>query len=890
MTIKDGHMQGFYDFGPFRIDAAQRVLLKNGELVKLTPKLFDTLFALVQSGGRVVEKGHLMETVWPDVAVEESNLTANVSLLRKILDEGTGTGGYIETLPKRGYRFVAEVREVPGEDCNMIVRRQRTRARIIMHEEFEEEDAQAGAISADAGGSPTAHHLSGDARLHEMLETRPNNLAWQLTPLVGREREAAQAIELLRDGSVRLVTMTGVGGTGKTRLAQEVARRLLSHFADGVFFVELAAVDDAQLVAPSIAQTFGVKEAGIGSLTDALKNHLREKQILLVLDNFEQVTAAAPLLSELLAASRQLKILATSRTLLHLSVEREFKVPPLAVPSDAAEVSAQGLMKMEAPRLFAERARAVKPNFTLTDENARSVAEICARLDGLPLAIELAAARIKILSPQAISARLENRLRLLTGGARDLPARQRTMRGAIEWSYELLDEGEQTLFRRLAVFAGGFLIEAAETIVSVGQSADTGADGQTITSGLAPLTDVLDLITSLLDNSLLVQKEQADGESRFHLLEVVREYASEALQASGEGEAMRKSHARYFLALAKEAEPEFFGARGAKWLDRLEDEHDNLRAALSWSALNDAETAISLTAALRSFWTLHNYLTEGRRWLETALELSHLAPADVRFKLLHGLGQAALYHGDKETARRMHEEGLAAARAAGNKRQIALSNRGLGAVAKQQDDIASARKFIEEGLAISRESNDEFGIAVSLNALGDLARMEDDYRAARPLFEEALTICRHIGNQEGVCGCLNNLGAVAYGEGDYEAARAHYAEALATAQEMGDKVTVSYSLDGFAALAAARGDARCATRLAGATERLRESLGFETEPAESRFRNAYLAGLRVALEEEAFAALYKQGRALKTGEAVALALEAVPSPVSVAASKDVDKR
>ncbi|HEX8474541.1 MAG TPA: tetratricopeptide repeat protein [Pyrinomonadaceae bacterium] len=872
MTIKDEQVQSFYDFGPFRIDASQRVLLKDGELVKLTPKLFDTLFALVQSGGRVVEKGDLMEAVWPDVAVEESNLTANVSLLRKILGEGTGAGRYIETLPKRGYRFAAEVREVSSADSNMLVRQQRTRARIVVREEFED-DLTTGAFAKDDGVRAAAQLASGDARLREMLEMRPNNLAWQLTPLVGRELEASEVVELLRDGSVRLATMTGVGGTGKTRLAQEVARRSLPYFADGVFFVELAAVNDAGLVASSIAQTFGVKEAGVGSLTDALKNYLREKQMLLVVDNFEQVTAAAPLLAELLSASTQLKILVTSRTLLHLSAEREFKVPPLAVPSSDAEVSAEELMQSEAPQLFVERARAVKPNFTLTDENARSVAEICARLDGLPLAIELAAARAKILSPQAISARLENRLKLLTGGARDLPARQRTMRGAIEWSYELLNEGEQALFRRLAVFADGFLIEAAEAILSGEQRAASVGGVQQNASALSPLTDVLDLITSLYDNNLLVQRERADGESRFRLLEVVREYALEVLQASGEGEALRENHARYFLALAEEAEPEFFGERGAKWLDRLEEEHDNLRAALSWSASSDAETAINLVAALRSFWTLHNHLTEGRRWLETALELGHAGPADVRFKLLHGLGQAALYHGDRETARRMYEQGLATGRAAGNKRQIALSHRGLGAVAKQQGDIAAARKFIEAGLRTSRELNDKFGIAVSLNALGDLARMEDDYALARPFFEEALAISRHLGNKEGVCGCLNNLGAVAYGEGDYEAARTHYAEALATAQELGDKVTISYSLDGFAALAAARGDAACATRLAGASQRLRESLGFETEPAESRFRNAYLNGLRRVLDEEAFASLYKQGRTLKTGEAIALALD-----------------
>jgi tetratricopeptide (TPR) repeat protein len=367
-----------------------------------------------------------------------------------------------------------------------------------------------------------------------------------------------------------------------------------------------------------------------------------------------------------------------------------------------------------------------------------------------------------------------------------------------------------------------------------------------------------------------VQTETANGESRFRLLEVIREYALEILEASGESETIRKNHARYFLTLAKSAESEFFGRNAASWLDRLEEEHDNLRAALSRASVVDAETLMNLAAALRSFWLLHNHLTEGRKWLETALEISSEASAELRSKLLHGLGQAALYQGDNRTARKMFAESLNVGRAAGDKRQIALSNRGLAAAAKQQGDIAGARKFIEEALAINRESNDIFGIAVSLNNLGDLARMEDDYVSARRLLEEALAICRRLGNKEGICGCLNNLGAVTYGEGDYEAAQEHYAEALKTSRELGDKVTISYSLNGFAALAARRGDVERAIKLTGAAQHLRESLGFEIEPAERRFCERYLIRLKTGTDEAAFADLLNQGRKLKLEEAAAL--------------------
>ena len=813
-----------YRFGRFEIDARECLLSSGGEIVPLTPKIFVMLLLLVENNGRMLSKDEIMETVWADSFVEETNLTSNISRLRKILHESGEK--YIETYPKRGYRFRAEVEKIKDA----------TEISVTRHAAKEFDDADTLPEYAAA------------------LRSLPNNLTLPNTPVVGRAKEISEIENLLRKN--RLVTLTGIGGTGKTRLAQEIACRLLSEFHDGVFFIALAAVADAELVASEIANTLGVKESGGKTLTAAVKEFLREKNILLVVDNFEQIISAAPILAELLAAAPGLKILATSRALLHLKAEREFVVPPLALPETDSVF--KDLPENESVKLFAERARAIKLLFSLTEETSEAVAEICRKLDGLPLAIELAAARIKILSPPQILERLENRLKLLTGGAKDLPARQQTMRGAIEWSYDLLGENEQTLFRRLAVFAGGFTIDAAEAVVLIDETSNI---------------DVLNAITSLVENSLLVQTETMSGESRFHLLEVVREYALEILETNGESQLMRKNHAAFFLAETQKAEPEFFGEQGKKWFDRLEAEHDNLRSALDWSIVNDAETAANLAGILRTFWILHNYLTEGRKWLETIINCcADTVSIDVRIKLLSGLGHTAGYQGDLETARKAHEKCLAESRTVNNLRQIAISMRGLGFVAKWQNDIAAARKFCKEALAVSRDLKDQIGIAASLTALGDLARMESNYRAARPFYEESLDICRQIANKQGIVGSLNNLAAVNFGEGDYQKAEYYYAEAMTEVLKLSDKISLSYALDGCAALAVKRGDFERAAQLAGLTEYLRESLGFVTEPAERRFREVYLAELNAAIDENILTEAYGRGRQMKIEEAVDLAL------------------
>ena len=695
----------------------------------------------------------------------------------------------------------------------------------------------------------------------------PNNLSLDISPLIGRENEIAEIKNLLRQPNVRLLTLTGIGGTGKTRLSEAVAREMLSDFADGVFFIELAAIKNHELIASTVAQALGVKETGGVPIVETLKEYLSEKKILLVMDNFEQVVSGAPQVSEFLTAAPHLKIIVTSRTLLHLSLEREYAVPPLVIPADTDSLSPAEMLKYEAIRLFVERAQNVKPNFALTQENARTVAEICRRLDGLPLAIELAAARVKILSPQMILAKLENRLQLLTGGAADLPARQQTMRGAVAWSYDLLGEDEKRLFEILSVFVGGFTFEAAEWVCENYKSRAAGDESA------QPEINPLDGITSLVDKSLIISKEQADGEMRFRMLEVVREFALEALRAHADADAVCRSHAEYFLALGAEAEKHLKKEDSVVWLNRLEEEHDNLRAALRWSLKNEPRLAAQLASSIRLFWFLHSHLAEGRGWLEAALEkVRGDASVPARFSLLNVLGTLARFQGDYKAARRAYEELMAEGSAAGDQWQIAEANSGLGSIAYQQGDFATARKYIEESLRISRELNEKYGIAAALNSLGDIARTEGDNAAARPLFEESLAISRQLGTKQFVCAILANLGAVTFGEGDLSAAERHFTEALETAQKLGNRTIISLSLDGFAALYMEQGEAARAAQLEGAAEHLREVIGYEIEPADQHFRDAFIAKLRRALPENDLSASFERGRRLKTEEAIALCL------------------
>ena len=675
----------------------------------------------------------------------------------------------------------------------------------------------------------------------------PSNLSRIFRPIIGREREVDEVSTILRTEGVQILTLTGVGGTGKTRLAQAVAERLLQEFREGVFFVEMAAVTQPEMIAATIAQTLGLKEQGERPAVEILAEYLADRSILIVADNFEQVVDGSPILAEIVADSPSAKILVTSRVILRLQNEHEYIVPPLYPPDDQT-VSFIEIETNSAVRLFVDRAHAANKAFALSNENARDVAAICTKLEGLPLAIELAAARTKILSPAEILERLDNRLQLLTGGPRDLPERQRTMHGAIGWSYDLLSEEEKRLFRQLSVFNGGFRLEAAEEVFQRGPQ----------TSSFTHFT--LDLVTSLIDQSLLLQREQRSGGQRFRMLEVVREFATEALLKADESENAMARYAEYFVALGERAEPFLQAAQSSEWLDKLEEDHNNLRAAMKWSLANDAEKAVRLAVSLRNFWLLHSHLSEGYRWMKAAQAAGVDAQPELRFKLMNGLGLAARFRGDLRTAREAYEQGLSAGHEVDDKQGVAVSSRGLGLVAMQQGDTEAARGYFESGLEISRELADKFGVAMSLSFLGDLARTVRDYERAKPLFEEALGLFRELDNKSAISDALNNLGAAALSGSDLEMARSGFAEALSVATDLGNKITISNSLDGFGALALEQDDLEQAAKLAGAAYALRESIGYKIEPAEAAFRNEYVEKLWNRIGAEDFQKLYDQGK------------------------------
>lgn len=623
------------------------------------------------------------------------------------------------------------------------------------------------------------------------LDMHPNNLPVQRDALIGRERQVTAVQSLLRQPGVRLVTLLGPGGTGKTRLALHVAADMLDDFDDGVFLVPLAAVRDASLVVPTIAYTLNVREIPPLSIVATLKERLRDRHMLLVLDNFEQVVNAAAEVANLLDAATGPKMLVTSRTVLRVRGEAQYLVPPLTVPdnlhlaADAHTVAA--LAEYEAVRLFVERARAARPDFVLTPDNAVVVAQICQRLDGLPLAIELAATRIRTLSPQAMLARLNHRLQLLTVGARDLPSRHQTLRAAIEWSYDLLDAPCQTLLRRLAVFSGGSTLEAIEGVVG----------GMPPVEGEAAI-DVLDGIEALASQSLLQSRDERPGESRFVMLATIQEFAAEQLASSGEADTLRERHARYFLDFMRRAQPELFGAQVGLWLDRLESEHDNLRDAIRWFLGHRlAAEALQLTGAMWRFWEVRGYLSEGRAALEEALSLGVGVDVADRISALNGAGILARDQSDYAAARRYHQQALELAEAAHNQSAVASSLGGLGIVAQAQGDYVMADALYHEALTMRREVGDQRGVAGSLYDLGWLAFDQGEWDVARRLQQESLGIRRELGDRLGVAYSLLALGNVARAQNNYDDARARYEDSRQLAQAMGDRLHVGVSLYGL---------------------------------------------------------------------------------------------
>ena len=684
------------------------------------------------------------------------------------------------------------------------------------------------------------------------LEATPNNLPQQVTSFIGRERELAEIAKSL--DTTRLLTLLGMGGIGKTRLSLQVAADVMDDYPDGVWFVELAAVADAQLVPQAVASVLGVKEDAGHPVIEALKKHVKDRRLLLILDNCEHlVEACADLAKQLLQSGPQLKILASSREHLHVAGETTYPVPALAVPDPSTVITPEVLTQYESVRLLVDRAIAALPAFQVTGKNAGAISEICRRLDGIPLAIELAAARVRALSVENIAARLNDRFRLLTGGSRTALPRQQTLRALIDWSYDLLTEHERTLFRRLAVFAGGWTVEAAEAV---------GAGGE------IKQTDVVDLLTQLVERSLAVLESEG---GRYRLLETVRQYAQQRLNDSGEEEQTRAHHLAFYVGLAEKARPELVGPHQGAWLARLDLERENLLTAHAWCDKTEkgAELGLRLVHAVKPYWLNRGLLGLGHRVTMEALTRAGAQEHSLaRWGGLADAGQLTFFMGHYAEARKYLEESLGIARAIGDTRSVAAVLQPLGMACLGQGDVPTARGHLQEALTLARELGNKRELAAAINALAQLHRMEGELDAAEPLYEQFLTLARDLRDREIIAIGLLNLAMVSIGRGAGERAREMLLEVLSIAEEIGSKAAGQSLLDVAAGLGALREKWERTALFFGAAEAQTGQTGLHRDPADEAFLTPLIAMARAALGPAAFGAAEVAGHSLSYNEAI----------------------
>lgn len=730
--------------------------------------------------------------------------------------------------------------------------------------------------------------------------------------LVGREQECAALTELLKDQRTRLITLTGPGGVGKTHLSLELAAETASRFPGGVVFVSLSPISDAELVLPTLAQALGLREAAGQPLIQLLRDALAGRNMLLVIDNFEHVMQAGGDIGALLAATEGPTFLVTSRSPLHLRTEREYPIHPLPLPRVSDASTATSLENNAAVALFVERARAARPAFALTDANASAIVEICRRLDGLPLAIELAAAMTRVLSPHALLARMDNRLRLLISGATDLPDRQRTLRDTIGWSYDLLNPEEQTVFRRLAVFAGGASLDAIE-FVSGGNATQNDMIG-------IPRAPVLSVVTSLVTKSLLVQLDDSESpdpltdDPRFRMLATIQEFAAERLEDSNEAHTARRLHLDWLLEFAEKAEPQLTGPDQVQWLLRLDAEHDNIRAALAWAADHSHEQGMRLASALWRYWATHGLLTEGHTWLCRFLDSPAHAAESVRAKAFSSLGNLSLdlgdyhaaseayqealtawerlehtrgiadalngqglvdwYRGDYESARRRHEQSLELRRKIGDRHGQGNSLTNLGNAVKDSGDPHTARELHQQALAIRQSLGHRVGVGYSYLNLGDVSRRLGDAADAITMFSKCLAAFQEAGDTLGIGYALQGLGLAKKLAGDAQGANAHFAEAIRMRLGLGDRRGVIESIEGIASVAASLDHVPVAATLFGAAHALREQIGAQLPEPDRLLYGPVIETIRRMLPQATFSASWNTGTRLSLPESADLALTA----------------